>query len=388
MSRTPIIFGQPWFGDEEERLVVETLRSGWVGQGPVVEEFERRLADYVGVAHVVSVSSCTAGLHLSLVAAGIGPGDEVITTPFTFIATVNAIEHTGATPVLVDVDERTLNLTPAAVEAALTPRTRAVVPVHFAGSPLDVDGFTEISRETGIWVVEDAAHAVGAVADGRRIGAVSAPRVAVCFSFYPNKNLASAEGGAICISDGEFADRLRQFRLHGLAIDAWTRYRESTYLPSLATLPGYKYNWTDLQAAIALPQLDRLEGFLATRDAQAEIYDELLARVPGVRPMFRPPATLTTRHALHLYQVAVDAPAPARDEILRRMRAEEIGAAVHYIGINRHPYYAARFADQPFPVSDWASDALITLPLHPHMSRADLERVADVLARAAADVIA
>jgi dTDP-4-amino-4,6-dideoxygalactose transaminase len=387
MSERPIVFGQPWFGADEETLLLQTLRSGWIGQGPVVHEFERRLAEYLEVPHVVAVNSCTAALHLSLVAAGIGPGDEVITTPFTFIATVNAIEHTGATPVLVDINEQTLNLDAARAEAALTSRTRAMIPVHFGGLPIDVDAYARISRETGIWIIEDAAHAIGAIAGGRRIGATASPQSVVCFSFYPNKNLATAEGGAICTSDADFADRTRQLRLHGLSSDAWARYRESAYTPSLATLPGYKYNWTDLQAAVALPQLDRLEGFLATREALAEIYDDLLVAIPFVRPVFRPSPTLSNRHALHLYQVVVEAPSPARDEILRRLREAQIGAAVHYIGINQHPYYADRFRDQEFPVSDWASNSLLSLPIHPHMCRADVERVAAALGEAISDVV-
>ncbi len=387
MSDAPIIFGRPWFGSEEEELLVRTLRSGWIGQGPVVEEFERRLADYAGVPHVVAVSSCTAALHLSLVAAGVGPGDEVITTPFTFVATMNAIEHTGATAVLVDVDRRTLNLEAEAVSRALTSRTRAVLPVHFGGLPLDVAAFAAISRDADVWVIEDAAHALGAVSGGRRVGGVAGTKIVACFSFYPNKNLASAEGGAICTRDEEFAQRTRELRLHGLSGDAWERYRQVAYQPSLATRPGYKYNWTDLQAAVAVPQLERLEGFLATREALASSYDELVATVPGVRPTFRPRPSLGMRHALHLYQVEIQGPAGGRDEVLRRMRQRGIGVAVHYIGINRHPYYGARFGDQPLPVSDWASNSLLTLPLHPHMCTADVQRVVAALAEATAEVL-
>jgi dTDP-4-amino-4,6-dideoxygalactose transaminase len=379
VSDEPIIFGRPWFGDEEEHLLLQTLRSGWIGQGPVVEEFERRLATYVGAANAVAVSSCTAALHLSLVAAGVGAGDEVVTTPFTFVATVNAIEHTGATPVLVDVDAKSLNLTVEAVADAMTSRTRAVVPVHFAGLPVDSDAFARLSAETGVWVIEDAAHAVGAVGGARRVGGTGAERVVSCFSFYPNKNLATAEGGAVCTASDAFAERVRQLRLHGLRSDAWKRYREATYAPSLATLAGFKVNWTDLQAAIAIPQLERLEGFLATREYLATRYDELIESVAGVTPTYRPTPSLEVRHALHLYQVALDAPPPARDRVVESMRASGIGAAVHYIGVNRHPYYAERFAGE-YPVSDWASDCLLTLPLHPHMSRRDIERVVRALA--------
>jgi dTDP-4-amino-4,6-dideoxygalactose transaminase len=261
-----IIFGQPWLDDTEEELVRQTLRSGWIGQGPLVELFEERLCNYLGAKHVVAVSSCTAGLHLALAAAGVGPGAEVITTPFTFVATPNAITHVGASAVFVDIDPGTLNLAPEDVADAITPHTAAVLPVHFGGRPLDVVAYERIADEHGIWIVEDAAHAIGAVAAGARVGGRGHPRVISVFSFYPNKNLASAEGGAIALADDEIAERLRRLRLHGLDVDAWKRYRTGRYRPSLALEAGFKYNWTDLQAAIALGQLEKLEGFLAIRE--------------------------------------------------------------------------------------------------------------------------
>jgi len=387
VTEPQIIFGKPWFGSEEETLVLRTLQSGWIGQGPLVGEFERRLAEYVGAPHVVAVSSCTAALHLALVAAGVGPEDEVITTPFTFVATLNAIEHTGATAVLVDPERADLNLTPGAVESAITERTRAVVPVHFGGAPLDVDGFAELAERHGIWIVEDAAHAIGGIAGGRPVGSCAHERSVVCFSFYPNKNLASAEGGALCTVDEAFAERVRELRLHGLEGDAWERYRTDVYRPSLARVPGYKYNWTDLQAAIALPQLDRLEGFLASREYLASEYDRRLRDVEHVSLLERPELTLARRHALHLYQVSVDAPPPARDAILGRLREQGIGAAVHYIALTRHPYYVERFSSSSFPVSEWASDSLLTLPLHVHMHTGDIERVAVSLESAVDQVL-
>jgi dTDP-4-amino-4,6-dideoxygalactose transaminase len=266
MNEKPIVFGQPWFSTEEEELVLSTLRSGWIGQGPLVEEFERRLAEYLGVQNVVTVNSCTAALHLSLVAAGLGPGDEVVTTGFTFVATLNAIEHTGATAVLVDVNHETLNIDVEAVARVVTPRTRAVMPVHFGGLPVDTDGFAVLAERHDLWVIEDAAHALGAVGLGCRVGASASDRIASCFSFYPNKTLASAEGGAVSTANSDLAQRIRELRLHGLSNDAWRRYRDAEYRPALATVAGFKSNWTDLQAAIGLPQLERLEGFLATRE--------------------------------------------------------------------------------------------------------------------------
>lgn len=371
----PVIFGRPWFDESEEELVVRTLRSGWIGQGPLVQAFERRFAVYVGAEHAVATSSCTAALHLSLVACGVGPGDEVITTPFTFVATVNAIEHVGATPVLVDIAPGTLNVSPAAVESAITERTRAIMPVHFGGYPLDVEGFDSLAKRHDLWVIEDAAHAVGGVAARRRIGASRHDRLLTCFSFYPNKSLAAPEGGAVTLADRELAGRIEQLRLHGLDSDAWKRYTDSDYRPSLAIARGFKYNWTDLQAAVGLAQLEKLEGFLAAREYLASRYDELLEPVEGVRARPRPAPGLAVRHALHLYQVEVNGPPAGRDRVVGRMRANGIGAAVHYIAVHRHPYYQRRFGALDLPTSDWASDHLLTVPLQVHMTERDVERV-------------
>ena len=284
----PIIFGQPSLGDEEVELVSRTLRSSWIGQGPLVAEFERRLAAEVWSEHVVAVSSCTAALELALLGLGIGPGDEVITTPLTFVATVNAIQAVGATPVLADIDPETLLIETAAVEAAITERTRAILPVSFGGRPLDIERLLDLARARELFVVEDAAHSVGAVADGMPVGASRDPRLITCFSFYPNKNLASAEGGAISLVDDELAARLRSHRMHGLNVDAWDRYRERRHIWTLATMEGRKANWTDVQAAIALPQLTKLEGFIAAREFLAECYDVALGSIPAVRTITRP----------------------------------------------------------------------------------------------------
>lgn len=380
MNAAPrVVFGRPWFDEHEEDLVLATLRGGWIGQGPLVERFEQQLGEYLPASEVIAVSSCTAGLHLTLAALNIGQGDEVITTPFTFVATVNAITHAGATPVLVDIDPHTLNLTAEAVAAAVTPRTRAIMPVHFGGRPVDSKGFHELAERHGVWIVEDAAHAIGAVVGGRRVGGSSLPRTVAVFSFYPNKNLCSAEGGAISTSDRVLAERLRRIRLHGLETDAWARYRVGEYRQSLAHEPGFKCNWTDLQAAIALAQLEKLEGFLAAREYLAERYDELLDDLEGARPVDRGAVSVWWRHALHLYQVAVDGGAGRRDKVVSRMQDDGIGAAVHYIGVNQHPAYRT---NNSYPASDWASSALVTLPLHLHLDEGDLDRIVSSLRRA------
>jgi dTDP-4-amino-4,6-dideoxygalactose transaminase len=375
-----IVFGQPSFGAEEEQLVLNTLRSGWIGQGPLVQQFEQKFAEYVSDGenppHVRAVSSCTAALHLSLLAAGIGTGDEVITTPFTFVATINAIEHAGATPVFVDIDPDTLSITPEAVEAAITPRTRAIMPVHFAGRGLDLAGFHRLVAEYDLWLVEDAAHAVGTITQGRKVGNPVDDRTLVCFSFYPNKNLAAPEGGAIATRNAEVAERIEVLRLHGLNNDAWKRFVVDTYQPNVAIYAGYKYNWTDLQASVALPQLAKLESFLETREQVACWYDEALAGIAGIQRFTRPEPSADERHALHLYQIRV--PRDLRHTLLTALRAQRIGVAVHYESAHRHPFYAARIRGS-FPESDRASEDLITLPLHVQMSHADVQRVASAI---------
>jgi dTDP-4-amino-4,6-dideoxygalactose transaminase len=377
-----IIFGLPSFDDSEEQLLLQTLRSAWIGHGPLVELFEERLRTYVGSSHVVAVSSCTAAIHLALVAAGVGPGDEVITTPFTFVATVNAIEHTGATPVLVDIERDSLNLDAELVRGAVTERTRAIVPVHFGGRPVDLPALQRVADEHDLWVIEDSAHALGAMVDGVRIGGWPSERHVACFSFYPNKNVASAEGGAISTANETIARRIGDLRFHGMDSDAWNRSKREGYRPSLAHAAGFKNNWTDVQAAIALPQLEKLEGFLAIREYFADQYDEAF-RGTGIEPVDRGRRSLMQRHGLHLYQVVVPGPPGTRDAVLEQMKEAGIGAAVHYIGVNQHPFYRDRVTSS-VPNSDWASDALLTLPSHPSLDEDQVARVVTTL-RAAVD---
>ncbi|MBI2706456.1 MAG: DegT/DnrJ/EryC1/StrS aminotransferase family protein [Actinobacteria bacterium] len=374
----PIIFGQPQFGEEEVELVSRTLRSTWIGQGPLVEEFERKLGAAVWADHVAAVGSCTAALELSLLALGIGAGAEVIAPAMTFVATVNAIESTGASTVLADVDPATLLMTPDAARRLITGRTRALMPVSFAGRPLDLTGFLELADERDLYIIEDAAHSVGGVADGQPIGAGRHPRLVTCFSFYPNKNLASAEGGAVTATDPAVTDRIRSLRLHGLNADAWGRYRDRAYKPTLATALGRKANWTDLQAAVALPQLAKLEGFLAAREHLAECYDRHLAGVPKLELFDRPPPSVRQRHALHLYQVRVAG--GERDALIAKLRADGIGAAVHYPAIHHHPFYE-HLARDDLGESDRAALEVLSLPMHPGMVERHIVRVAEAIAQ-------
>lgn len=370
-----LVFGKPVFGDEEIEAVAEVIRSTWVGQGPRCKEFELRFRELVGAKHAVSVSSCTAGIHLALVALGIGPGDEVVTTSLTFVATVNAIHHAGATPVFADVDGDTLNIDPAEVERVTTSRTRAILPVHFGGHPCDLPAIRSIAARNDAFVVEDAAHAVGSADADGPIGT----RGIACFSFYANKNITTAEGGMVTVDDAELAERLEILRLHGLSRDAWKRFRTKEVVYSDAVAAGFKYNLTDLQAAIGLVQLDRLDGFMDARRALAAAYDRELEGIPGLRPQPRP-WNATLRHGHHLYIVEVDDEAFGidRDELLAALRAENIGAGIHYRAVHLHPYYrdVLRIPSGTLPNTERLSAGVLSLPLSPAMSEDDVVRVA------------
>ncbi len=372
-------FGTPTLGAAERDAVVKVLESGWIGQGPLCERFEDELAEYVGAKRGVFVNSATAGLHLSLVAAGIGPGDEVITTPMTFVATVNVIEHCGATPVLADIDATTLNLSPTHVANAVTPRTKAVIGVHFGGRAFDLDGVRAAVGD-GVAVIEDAAHAIG----GRMPlgGMIGSSGNLVVFSFYANKNITTAEGGMIVTNDEAVAERLKIMRLHGLASDAWNRFASKQLTPSLAILPGFKYNSTDLNAALGLAQLNRIEEFLARREAIARAYDAGLSDVEGIELLARPNAH-GARHALHLYIVKVKRGRAGltRDDFVRMLRERNVGAGVHYAAVHLHPFYRNAYGWHPeqFPSALAVSQEVLSLPGQPGMSDGDVQYVIDTV---------
>lgn len=371
-------FGAPMIGEEEIEEVVATLRSGWIGTGPKCWRFEGQIGEFVGAPHVVTASSCTAALHLALLAAGIGPGDEVIVPALTFAASANVVEHVGATPRFVDVDPYTLNIDPVAMQAAITPATRAVIPVHFGGLPCDMDPITRICTERGLTVIEDAAHAIGAEYRGRMIGSISD---FTCFSFYPNKNMTTGEGGAVCTTREEYVERLKVMRLHGLSADAWRRFASKRLILSEAISPGYKYNMTDLQASLGIHQLRRLPEFQARREELAAFYDDAISDDWGVRRQYRPVVGSGSRHALHLYVLILDRQAfrVSRNEIVEALLAENIGAAIHYRGLHTQPFYRERYGYQleDFPVAGDVGESILTIPLSPGMSDADAETVVD-----------
>ena len=372
-------FHRPYMGEEEIAEVIDTLKSGWLTMGPKTQKFEQKFAQMVGAEHAVAVSSCTAALHLALASLGIGPGDEVITSPYTFSATVATILYTGATPVLVDTLEDYPNIDPAAVRAAVTPRTRAIVPVHFAGAPCDLDALAAIADECGAALIEDAAHALPAAYKGRKIGSIGR---AAAFSLYAGKNITTGEGGVLTTNDGTLVDSLRRKRLHGISRDAWKRYTaEGTWYYQVEEL-GFKYNMTDINAAIGLHQLDRLDEFHRRRLTLVALYDELLAEVPGV---IRPRPPLDGECSWHLYVVGIDESRVriGRNEVIDALRADNIGTSVHFIPIHHHSFYQRSLGckkDQ-FPNATRHYERAISLPLFPTMQPAEVRGVAASLAR-------
>ncbi len=364
VRETTLGFQPPSIGEEEIEAVADALRSGWLTTGPRAALLEERMAEYLDAKHVLAVASGTAALHLSLVALGVGPGDEVITTPITWPATANVIVHTGATPVFVDVRPGDLNIDPELVAAAVTERTRALMPVHLAGQPCDLDPLWEL----GIPVIEDAAHAAESAYRGRKLGGLSE---ATCFSLYATKNIAAGEGGLVSTNSDEVADAIRSLRL-------MRRGDGSLYD---ITVPGYKANLSDLLAAIALVQLDKLPAHTAARQRQFDLYDEGIAAIPGLEPLERDPRDT---HALHLYVVRVDAErfGLTRDELQRALAAERISTSIHFLPVHRLTYYRERFPAQPsLPVAERAGDEILSLPLSPAHSEADIADVLDALAR-------
>ena len=368
-----LVFGKPAIGEEEIAEVVATLRSGWLGTGPKVGRFEEAFRNHVGSRHALALNSCTAALHLSLIAAGVGPDCEVITTPLTFAATANSVIHTGATPVFVDVDRRTQNIDPSRIEKAITRRTRAIIPVHLAGRPCDMDAIMAIAARHDLRVIEDAAHAIETVYHGRHAGTIGD---AGCFSFYVTKNLVTGEGGMVTTDHADWAEMIQTYGLHGLSKGAWKRYGDEGYVHYQVLHPGYKYNMTDIQASLGLHQLDRLSGFAATRRSIWEKYDGAFADLPVERPA---PEEPQTTHARHLYAILPDVArlGVSRDTIVQELAKEGIGTGIHFVALHLHPYYRNRFgfSADDFPNAREISDRTISLPLSAALSEQDVEDV-------------
>jgi dTDP-4-amino-4,6-dideoxygalactose transaminase len=377
-------FALPDLGQEEAAAVLECLRSGWITSGAVSRKFEQEFAAYLGAGDsnhdlaAIAVNSATAGLHLALEALGIGPGDQVIVPTMTFTATAEVVRYLGADPVLVDVDAATLCVQPAAIAAAITARTRAVIPVHYGGLACDIDAIVALARQHGIKVVEDAAHAFPTTLRGRLVGTLDSD--ATVFSFYANKTITTGEGGMVVCRDPDLARRVRVMRLHGISEDAFDRFiarRPAWFYQVVA--PGYKYNLTDLAAAIGREQLRKIDGFLARRQLLARRYAECLADLPLRLPCDAPPGS---QHAWHLYPVRLTGAAPlARDRLIELLAEQGIGTSVHYIPLHRQPYWRDRYGLHPaqFPNAEASYHAQFTLPLYTRMTDADQARVIAIL---------
>lgn len=374
-------YALPSIGEEEIAEVVDSLRSGWVTTGPKVKRFERDFTEYIGAAHALAVNSCTAGLHIALTALGIGPGDEVIVPTLTFCSSANVVVHLGARPVLVDVGED-FNVTPEAIEAAISPRTKAIVPVHFGGQPCDLEAVYALAGRHQLAVVEDAAHAVGCAYRGDKLGSdallaqMSGSRHAVVFSFYATKNMTTGEGGMITTTDDELAERMRLLSLHGMSRDAWKRYTSSGSWYYEVVAPGYKDNMTDIQAALGIHQLRRLDTFIRIRQRYARLYD---AGFAGMAELDTPIAATDRSHIYHLYVIRLDLDRLTIDraQFIDALKDFNIGTSVHFIPVHLHPYYRNQFGYKrgDLPNAESIYDRIVSLPLYPEMSEHDVQDV-------------
>jgi dTDP-4-amino-4,6-dideoxygalactose transaminase len=377
MRKSYLVFGQPRIEQPEIDEVLACLRSAWLGTGPKAAEFERRIAAYKGVPHAVGLNSCTAGLHLACLVLGLRPGDEVVTTPMTFCATVNAIVHSGAVPVLADVDPRTMNLDPEDVRRRITKRTRAILPVHFAGRPCAMDELMAIAREHDLRVIEDCAHAIETEYRGQKAGTIGDIGV---LSFYSTKNIVTGEGGMVITRDASLARRTKVMGLHGMSHDAWKRFSDDGYKHYDVEEVGFKYNMMDLQAAIGLHQITRVDDWWRRR---AQIWQRYMAAFADLPVELPAPWPDDERHALHLFTLQVDRARSgvSRDDVLVRLHKQNIGTGVHYRAIPSMSVYQQRFGWRPedYPNAARIGDRTLSLPLSARLSDDDVTDVIDAV---------
>ncbi len=373
---------RPWIGPEEKQEVMDTLNGVWLSRGPKVSQFEEEFQNYTKANHAIAVCSCTAALHVSIVAAGVKEGDEVITSPITFPATTNAILYERATPVLVDVDRDTFNMAPELIEERITARTKAIIPVHMAGQPCDMDKILEIARRRHLVVIEDAAHAIGAKYGEKHVGTLGDSG---CFSFYASKNLVTGDGGMIIADDKKFAEFARVISLHGMSTTAWKRYSKEGSANWELVYPGFKYNMTDIEASLGIHQLRKIELITSLRQKWSALYDQLLADLPEITLPHRAPGR---RHACHLYVITLDVDRlnVTRDQFMEILKAENIGCGIHFVSVHLQPYYQKRFGyrTEDYPNAAWLSDRILSLPLFPQMTETDVQDVSRALHKAIA----
>lgn len=363
-------FSRPAMGEAELAAVSEVLRSGWITTGPKNQQLEKAFCELTGNQHAIAVSSATAGMHVTLMALGIGAGDEVISPSLTWVSTLNMIALLGAEPVMIDVDPDTLMVTPALIEAAITPRTKAIIPVHYAGAPADIDAIHELGRRYGIPVIDDAAHAAGTYYQGHHVGATGT----AIFSFHAIKNMTCAEGGLVVTDDETLANRIRSLKFHGLGVDAFDRQTHGRAPQAEVITPGYKYNLADINAAIALVQLDKLSEMNGRREAIAQRYLRELADTPFL-PLAQP--CWPHQHAWHLFIIRVDPQrcGLSRDELMQELKARNIGTGLHFRAAHTQKYYRERFPALSLPATEWNSARICSIPLFPTMTDEDVSRV-------------
>lgn len=372
-----LVFGSPLISDDEIHSVVSCLKTGWLGSGPKVIQFQDDFCRYKGAAYAIAVNSCTAALHLSLLAANLQPGDEVITTPLTFCATVNAILHAGATPVLADVNPVTMNIDPEQVRAKITPKTKALIPVHFAGRPCDMDALCAIADEHHLVLIEDCAHAIETEYKGRKAGTFGQFG---CFSFYVTKNITTGEGGMILTKNQADSDRIKTLALHGMSKDAWKRFSDEGYNHYQVVEPGFKYNMMDIQAALGIHQLQKVQPYWKRRQEIWQDYNQAFCDLPLTLPATPEPNTI---HGYHLYTILIDKTMTGigRDQFLMAMHQQHIGTGVHYQSLPEHPYYRNTFHWEPeqFPHAIKIGQQTVSLPLSAKLTAQDVTDVIEAV---------
>lgn len=373
-----LVFGAPFVGEEEIREVVETLKSQWWGTGPRAERFENQFKKYIGCKHALAVNSCTAGLHLALKVLGVGPSDEVITTPLTFCSTVNVILHCGAKPVFADVDIEDWNIDPAEIEKKITKKTKVILPVHLHGRPCKMDKIMALAKKYKLFVVEDAAHAVEAWYKGKKIGNIGD---ITAFSFYVNKNVATGEGGMVTTNSDRWAKQIKIMSLHGLSRDAYKRYSVRVFRHYKAIVPGYKYNMMDIQAALGIHQLARVDKNAKIRKKYWQVYDQAFKKTPEL--ITPKPEEKNTYHARHLYAILVrpEKLKINRDQFIDKLIKLNIGSGVHFFPVHLHPYYRKTFGFKKgdFPKAEFAGERTVSLPLGANLTKKDIMDVIEAV---------
>ena len=373
MRKKFLVFGSTLIESPEIREVVKSLKSGWIGTGPKVSRFEKMFREYKGAAHSVALNSCTAALHLSMLAIGIKPGDEVILPAMTFAATANSVLHAGGVPVFADCRRDTMNIDPDDIEKKITQKTRAIIVVHFAGRPCEMDRIDTIAKRHGLKVIEDCAHAIEAEYNGRKTGTFGDLG---CFSFYVTKNIVTGEGGMVITASEEYANKIKVLALHGMSKDAWKRFGDDGYRHYEVIYAGFKYNMMDIQAALGIHQLPRVGRYWKKRKKIWDRYNEAFRELPVVTPAPEGPGI---KHAYHLYTLLLDTDrcGITRDGFMKRMAEEHIGVGVHYVALHLQPFYRERFGYKrgDFPNAEWLSERTVSIPLSPKLTEADVNSV-------------